>query len=149
MKVIQGEPIIVAHKEAYEAFDGTVFEQAWKCKRYEEDTMLSEMYKNIEHLDYNCWLPPDGHEHGDDNAYYWFKPKNENDIKLLNKYLEIVMCDFYEAFGADDIGKWCCIEVSEGDAWFSNLDFAIDYFSKFIADFGYEMKLEPKTEEKK
>lgn len=72
--------------------------------------------------------------------YFWFRPKNAEEIELLKKaYPE-------DDYGIDnaDIGKWICVEVCNDSVWFSRLDEGIDYVRELLGKLGYEMTVTEK-----
>ena len=154
MTIKRGEPVIVGYNDVYVAFDGTEFKSYWECDNYEESKLIELAEKTIEH---KCagWIPPDGCEHMDEHSYYWFKPKTEEDIKLLNKLwnclnrIDRKIDDELEVeFFNSDIGDWVCIESNDGgDAWVSSVTCCINYITSLLTDFGYDVKIEPKKED--
>lgn len=140
MKTVEKIEMVEKKIAMYVADDGTEFSNSNDCMNYEkrknrESLTVIEQCKDAE------GNPNfDGIEHLDYYDYFWFKPKNAEEIELLQKV--------YPASdgGIDnsDIGKWICLETCEDSNWYSRLDEGINYVRELLHRLGYEMTVTEK-----
>lgn len=129
----------VEYDRRFIAFDGTEFDAEYKCVEYERDLLIKKCQKKLRYIDGGReLLPPDGEEHGNENTYHWFYPEDRDDIELLNE-----TWDSSGGFANNDINTWVCVEEQwGGDCWYTNLDYCMDYVTRFFKEFGYNVKFE-------
>ena len=124
------------------ADDGTRFDREYDCREYEEYLFLSmlDSSPDVEAWEHNedNYPPFTGESINDDNAFWWYKPLNENGILLLRKVFRSL------DFKMEYIGKWLCIERCDFDEWLTTLDDSIAYAKKVLDLFGYELSVKPK-----
>lgn len=123
----------------YVADDGTTFASEDACTSHEKD-IAKELANKVKHSDeLEMFRNFNGEENLEYHDYYWYFPKTEEDIEILNKA--------YQSFDGnlldnDCIGKWICIEENYDDTWYSTLDDAITYASMILDKLGYKMTVE-------
>ena len=140
MKMVEKVELVEKKVAKYIAFDGTEFSSRSDCIAYEE-RKNKENLSQIEQCEEAKGNPNfDGCEHMEYNDYFWFRPKNAEEIELLKKAYSA------DDYGIDnaDIGKWICVEVCNDSVWFSRLDEGINYVRELLSRLGYEMTVTEK-----
>ena len=141
MEIKTTTQMVKVNVQTYIACDGTEFERAWQCEEYERK--LRE--KNIEKIETNDeakdFIPLNGCEFCDNNIYRWFRPKDEEQVQLLNEFFD----PYSVRLTNDDIGKWICIESADEDSWVYSLDESIEHIKNFLSTFGYKVTIEEET----
>lgn len=140
MKTVEKIEMVEKKITKYVAEDGTEFFSYTDCARYEENKNR-EMLNQIEQCEEARGNPNfDALEHMEYSNYFWFRPKNEQEIELINK---VYPTDDYRIDNTD-IGKWICIEVCNDSIWHSRLDEGIQYVKNMLDKLGYEMTVTEK-----
>lgn len=141
MKIKTTKQMVEVNVQTYIACDGTEFTTAWQCEEYERK--LRE--KDIEMVETNDeaknFTPLNGCEFSESNTYRWFRPKDEEQVILLNEFFQP-----WQSLTDDDIGKWICIESDDEETWVYRLDESIDHIEDFLSKFGYKITIEKETE---
>ena len=132
----------------YVAFDGTEFDNSWKCRIYEHDLcqkMIAERDDIIFDTEIHGVIPIDCRWDYDDGEYEWYKPLTEEAIKFLNKMFDLDDCNKLDE---RSIGEWICFEKDSDDDYFA-YDFGSSKITaeEFFKCFGYKMILEEIKEE--
>lgn len=123
----------------YIADDGTEFATLRACTDYEQ-TQNEKKLIQIEQCEQAKGNPMfDGCEHMEYNEYIWYRPKNEQEIAILEA---VYGTDC--SFSSDDIGKWICMEVCNDSAWKSRLEDGIEYVQTVLDRLGYTMTVTEK-----
>ena len=129
-------------RTVYVAFDGKEFDEKYKCEDYENGFKIEKCCSTIEFLEgknrsyYGGIVPPDGEYHNTDNKFYWFRPKNIEEINLLNE----TFGQGEELFFESDIHNWVCVESAyDDDFWCSRFDWCVEYVERFFKTFGYDV----------
>ena len=137
---------VTVNRTMYIAEDGTEFEEYRACELHEENLLRAkqeEALQSIEHKEAMDQISPlDGGEYYESHDYRWFKPKNMEEINLLNTFFGIEFDPLVES----DIGEWICVEnydISRMDepSWVSRLKGNIQHIKWFLEQFGYEISI--------
>lgn len=96
----------VEKKVVYIAADGKEFATEDLCREWEKSYMytLETSFKTIPHIEVeaiNAYLPYGS----DDHEAYVIKPRNFDDIVVINAFVEMVTCGYKTDLTQDDIGK--------------------------------------------
>ena len=130
----------------YVAVDGTEFKRREDCYTYEDELKRKELescLKNIEEsLEAEGYTPLDGCEYYEYHSYRWFRPKNIEEIKVLNDFFGIS----YGELDETNVGEWVCIEESDNDAYTANLKDSIEHIQTFLSKFGYKVTIEKEND---
>lgn len=135
MKVKTRKKIVENVIYEYEAYDGTVFETECECQEYEKN-LSSNKLKGIETLvSLNNHPPFDGGEYMENSEYYWYKPKNMEELSLIESCYGL-------SINEENIGQWICVEVGScGDTWFSTLKQSAEYAEHMLSGLGCYCKI--------
>ncbi len=154
MKTEIRERKIIEKQTIYIANDGTEFKTQEDCKKYEESwtCTLKVSFNRIPHTKMNTENYLYGWGGYCNDYIYLIKPRNLDDIRILNTYFNI--CE-QDRFTQDDIGKECVVEVYDDGSnrrYKKGIETPINDIMKSIAimreeldNFGKE-KVESKTE---
>lgn len=124
----------------YKACDGKLFDSPTQCDAYERGIIIAGLAA-IEQCEEARDNPNfDGSEYPDYHDYTWYKPKNEEEINLLNDAYELD--SGYLTY--DHIGKWVCVESTADYAFVSALDDGISYVKEVLRRLGYDMTITEK-----
>lgn len=125
----------------YIACDGTEFTTAWQCEEYEKKLLEHNIAEIETNPQAKNWTPLNGCEFSESSTYRWFRPKDEEQIKLLNEFFELS----WNPLTTGDIGKWICIESTDEDNYVYTLNESIGHITNFLARFGYKVTIEKET----
>ncbi len=138
MKEMMKPTTISQNIRVFVSDDGTEFEYLEQCIAYERKQQLKEI-EQIEQCPEAEYQPNfNGSENMEFHEYKWFRPKNSNEIELLNLYAGENAC-------IDDtsIGKWVCVEIGEA-VWISTLDEGIEYVKTLLGNLGFDITISEK-----
>lgn len=126
----------------YIANDGQEFPTMWEALEHER-TLLFEAIKNIEYNEEAENYPTfDGGDHNENSNYYWYRPKNMDEVNLLKKYYPHLYLTEHS------VGEWLCIEMDdENNAWFTFLKDSISYARSLLSKLGYVMSVQKASTE--
>lgn len=134
MKKIEKIELVERSVVKYIADDGLEFDTEESCKEYEQAKNERKLIQ-IEQCEQANGNPMfDGCEHMEYNEYIWYRPKNEEEIAILEA---VYGTDC--GFSSDDIGKWICVENCDDSAWKSCLEDGIEYVKTILDRLGYTM----------
>ncbi len=142
MKIVSKTEMVEKSVNKYEAFDGKLFDYYSDCEEYEQEKLEEKLVAIEQCEELEGYAPFGCGESNDNHGYKWFRPKNEEEIAILQ-----------EVYGEDariwesDIGKWICVEISDGDAWSYDLHDMIDYARKVLDKLGFDMTVTKRGEE--
>ena len=137
---------VTVDRMIYIAKDGQEFDDYRACELHEKNLLRAkqeEALQSIEHkADMNDVSPLDGGEYYESHDYRWFRPKNMEEINLLNIFFRLEFDPLIEF----DIGEWICVEnydISRMDepSWTSRLKANIHHIKWFLEQFGYEVSI--------
>ena len=140
MKTVETVEFLERKIIKYVAEDGTEFSTQRACADYEEEQNKKNLSVIEQCKDAEGNPNFDGNEHMEYYDYLWFRPKNAEEIELLNKAYN----DDYSSLDNSDIGKWICVETSADSVWFSRLENGIEYVRELLNRLGYEMTVTEK-----
>lgn len=143
MKTKTIEETFVNTVTVYEAEDGTVFAEGYKCKEYEMSKNLELLNENVENCSELEGCPNfDGGECLESNDFRWYYIKTKEDLELLNKVYTHNDC---LPLSDDYIRKWICLEISQDFCcWVTTLDDALSYARRILDRLGYEFDIRKK-----
>lgn len=147
MKKIEKKEMVEKIIPKYIADDGTEFTDEKECGRYERQIAL-EWLSVIETKPEAEGSPNfDGGECYESHNYIWYRPKNEQEIELLQAaYYDDGTVNFHDEM----IGHWICVEIDCADdfLWVTTLDDGIEYARELLSRLGYDMVVTAKEEQK-
>ena len=133
----------------YRAYDGKEFTNQWQCLEYERDTLKSKILNDIECCKeiIGCPTFSDGDRSPDMSEFYWVRPKDEAEAKLISDFFAASKDFGYSGpvdgmwdKGKSLIGKWVCLEISEdNNIYYEKLDGGVEYVFKVLQKLGYSM----------
>lgn len=146
MQVITKPETRVSDVKYYVAFDGKEFSCEYDCLLHELDLNYEEAIRKIETCEKAESYPPcDGMEYADNKNYTWFRPKNTEEIDLLNK----LIYHSWQKLTTKEIGRWICIETTgySNDTWVSTIDDCMSYVRMLFSKLGYEVSITERTDD--
>lgn len=146
MNIIERNEDVVVRKTVRKAIacDGTEFDSEKACINYENHLKRKEKLATIEHNSLLDNMPPmdsDWNDYSENSKFYWYRPKNIEEIKLLNEVCET-------SFDESNIRDWICIEEFGGRYYGAgSLIQCLKSMEAFISLFGYtaNISLSPST----
>ena len=144
---------VTVDRTIYIAEDGTEFEEYRACELHEKNLRKIKMLDALQLIERKESLddrtPLDGGEYYESHDYRWYRPKNIEEINILNELFNIedryVLTDI-------DIGEWVCIENFDisrcdyNDTYVYPLKDSIHHIKWFLKQFGYEISIEEREE---
>ena len=125
----------------YVSTDGEEFYSEHACMQHERNLHreeLAEKLKNIEeNVDVRDWTPLDGCEYTEYHDYKWFKPKNIEEVNVLNEYFDI----HYRPINETMIGQWVCLEITDDEVYVTSLESSLRHIPAFLEKFGYKVTI--------
>ena len=120
----------------YIANDGKEFPTMWEAWEHERE-LVFEALGAIEYSEEAENYPTfDGGDHNENSNYYWYRPKNMDEVNLLKEYYPHLYLT--EAC----VGEWLCIEMDEeNNAWLTFLKDSISYARRLLSKLGYVMSV--------
>ena len=132
----------------YIAEDGTEFNDFYQCDMHEKNLLREKQLEALKSMEYKeCMddvIPLDGREHYESYDYRWYRPKNIEEIELLNDFFKVEDSDTLTEV---DIGDWICFEncdISRCDAdstYISLLSDCVRQIKWFLEQFGYKISI--------
>lgn len=126
----------------YIAVDGKEFKSLDDCYQHEDNLKKKELESCLNGIEENLaaegFTPLDGCEYYEYHNYRWFKPKNIEEVEVLNDYFGLA----YGPLDKDDIDEWVCIEETDDDAYTAYLRDSIRQIQTFLSLFGYKVTIE-------
>lgn len=142
MEILQETRLVEQTITRYKASDGRVFDDPRFCADYERLCTKAKL-KVIEQCEEANGSPNfDGSEYPDHHGYTWYRPKNQEEIDLLNA----AYGNFdYGMLSEKHIGTWVCVEDGDDYAFVSALEDGIAYAKEVLRRLGYSMTVTPNT----
>lgn len=145
---------VTVDRTIYIAEDGQEFNDYYQCDKHEKNLLREKQLEALKSIEYKESMddvtPLDGGEYYESHDYRWYRPKNIEEIELLNDVFKVEDSDTLTEV---DIGEWICFEsydISSCDAestYISLLSDSIRQIKWFLEQFGYEISI--KENEKK
>jgi len=148
MKEIYKKEMREVETTIYVACDGMEFISREECIKYEREWFNQNLLEKLEKIE-TCdalddYMPFDGREHQENNTFRWYRPKNKEEIAILQ---EIYNPSSIFALSEDFINQWICIESEwadlpdPGESWVYTLDDCIEYMSRSLKRLGYLIEI--------
>ena len=144
------EKQIVERKTIYVANDGSEFNDKEKCEEYEKswECTIRASFQKVPHTKISEWGLFDGWAGSEEYDVYLLKPRNLDDIRVMNEFFKLSGND---AYTQDDIGKECCCGTDWdgcGYPWKNGIESPIKAIEKEVARMREELENFGKPEEK-
>ena len=145
MKEVKKIELYEKHVIKYVADDGTEFDHEGTCRRYEYEKALEKLSVIEQCADIEGCPNFDGGECYESHGYTWYRPKNEQEIEMLNNAYDNPY-DNYGQFNNDMIGEWVCVETDDADdfLWVTTLNNGIRYAKHILEKLGYDITITKK-----
>lgn len=136
------------YDRVYVAKDGREFKSMEECETYEisiDDILkrkkeVEKAVKKLEikNMEGSCWITTDGHYVSEMADFNWYKVNNEDDLELLEEYLDeaIYIC---RQINYPDI---VCIEDWDGEYIYAFVSDMIEEVKDYFKDLGYKVTIE-------
>ena len=142
MKIKVAKEMREVEVTTYIAVDGKEFKSLDDCYQHEDNLKKQELEACLKGIEENLaaegFTPLDGCEYYEYHTYRWFRPKNIEEIEVLNDYFNIG----YRTLDEDDIDEWVCIEETDDDVYIAHLRDSVEQIQKFLSLFGYKVTIE-------
>lgn len=141
MEVKVTRDLKVVEYKSYVAKDGKEFNSETDCINYERQLRAQELEAKLNDIEENTdaegWTPLDGGEYMEWHDYRWFRPKNMEEVEVLNEVFKIAYIPLDEAA----IGQWICLEIADDDIYDTYLENSLDHIHAFLDKFGYDVTI--------
>lgn len=141
MEVKVTRDLKVVEYKSYVAKDGNEFDSEKDCLDYERTLREQELEAKLNDIEENkdayMWTPLDGSEYVEYHDYRWFRPKNMEEVEILNEVFKLSYLPLDEAA----VNHWICLEITDDDAYDSCLDNSLDHIQAFLDKFGYDVTI--------
>lgn len=142
------EILRTVYDRVYVAKDGKEFKSMEECEAYEItiDDILKrkkEVEKavnklEIKNMEGSCWITTDGHYVSEMANFNWYKVNNEDDLELLEEYLDEAIYIGRQINYPDIV----CIEDWDGEYNYVFVSDMIEEVKDYFKDLGYKVTIE-------
>ena len=137
----------------YVAEDGKEFDSYHACNIHEKNLRKLKMLEALQLIECNKSMndktPLDGGEYMECHDYRWYRPKNIEEVNILNEVFNVEGCYVLTDI---DIGQWICFEnfditdCTHESTYVSLLQDSIHHIKWFLEQFGYEVSIKGREE---
>lgn len=136
------------YDRVYVAKDGKEFKSMEECETYEitiDDILkrkkeVEKAVKKLEikNMEGSCWITTDGHYVSEMADFNWYKVNNEDDLELLEEYLDEAIYIGRQINYPDIV----CIEYWDGEYNYAFVSDMIKEVKDYFKDLGYKVTIE-------